>query len=572
MIILSGWRVDIIHQRDLDEQSMCKRSSVTVLLIVITIISACNYPSDNKVKTSGSSLHSGARGATYPVDPIFLDFYESLGGEKLFGPAISPLIESGQIKSQFVEAALFTYDPSRPEGDQYQLASLGVILGISEPPVDQPDSPDFIYLNGHIIFPEFLPLYNSLGAERVVGRPLSEARHNPAKERIEQYFENLGFYRYVFDPPGTVRLLAYGAYACDFACQYTPASASIPSLQGFLPQPFSLEAARLGIGVTGLTLAGPHLAADGKLEVIFENVVMVLETEKRRPDYEFSFHLWLPEILFGRPLNPLNFPHQSWLPLVINFRPQGGTVAQQEILRFVIVPIVIKSGPPMRPYVTLRPIARMIGVVPDTPVEKEDNPLMVFYRIRGQKGYHVPLLFDQFLKQYGGIRFSGSPITQPFMLEEGIYRQCFENLCLDFNVLDPGLPRIRIAPLGVAYQRIYSSQIEIEVHTNMQNGVELSAREMEAYASREQPMTIQVEIKREGKPSGGQRPYVILTMVDKTQQLLQFEPTDQNGLTSLQLPIIPAPNATIIPYQVCLDLLGSEPVCIEDHYLIFYPE
>lgn len=486
----------------------------------------------------------------------------------MLGPAISPLIESGRIQSQYVEAALLTFDPSGREGAEFRFAPLGVKLGISEPPIPEPDSADMVYINGHIVFPEFLQFYLQMGGVDVVGRPLTEAHHNPEKNRIEQYFENLGFYRFAFDPPGTVRLMAYGAYVCDFACKYSPSSASIPSIQGLLPEPFSLEAARLGIGVTGLTLAGPHLAADGKMEVVFENVVMVLENERSEPFHGLTFRIWLPEILSGRPIDPLGFEHRSWLPFVVDVGARMETASKDGVFESFFGPIVIKSARKLKPYVTLRPIARMIGIIPDSPMDEGDYPLMVFYKVRGKKGYHVPILFDHFLSRFGGLRFSGPPITEPFVLEEGIFRQCFENLCVDFSVRDQA-PQIKLAPLGEVYQRIYSPQKEAAIHNLKRNGLELSVWETRPYVSTDQQMEFLVEIRKDGKPFSNQRPYIILKMPDNGQQRLQFQPTDQNGLTSLQLPLIPAPNATIIPYKICLEFPGFEQLCVEDHFLIF---
>lgn len=547
---------------------MQQRFKFTLLIIFYLAFVGCNFPLIRLGKTLETPQVPGSLGKTYPVAPIFMKFYNSLGGEKLLGPAISPLIESGQIQSQFVEAALLTYDPSGRNGGEFSLAPLGVMLGISEPPIEKPDSKDSLYINGHFIYPEFLQFFEQLGGIDVVGRPLTEAHHNPERNRIEQYFENLGLYRFTFDPPGTVRLLAYGAYVCDFACNYSPSSASIPSIQGLLPQPFSQEAARLGIGVTGLTLAGPHLATDGKLEVIFENVVMVLENERRRSAYELTFQIWLPEILSGRPGNPFGFAHRSWLPFVIDLGTNLEESSQDEVIELLFGPIIVKSAPKLKPYVSLRPIARMIGIIPDTPVEKGDYPLMVFYEIRGGKGYHVPNLFAQFFTRYGGFRFSGSPITEPFLLEGGIFRQCFENLCLDFNVQGQ-TPHLKLASLGEVYQRIYSSQKAAAVHHTSRDGLELSVLELRPYMSPDLQMEIQVEIKKDGKPFSQQRPYIILTLPDNVQQRLQFQPTDQNGITTLQLPQIPAPNATIIPYKLCLEFPGIEQVCVEDHFLIF---
>jgi hypothetical protein len=214
---------------------------------------------------------------SYPVDPLFNDFYSFLGGMSRLGPAISPLQEDGGRKLQYVEAGLMINDPQATESERFRLAPLGLDFDVAEPALADPGLPGQRFVDGHLLFPEFAPFYEQLGGAQYVGRPLMEARYNLSKERFEQYFENLGFYRLDRDPPGTVRLLAYGAFACNHRCRYTPPGAGIPIRGGLLPPHFAGLAARLGLGFTGRTLAGPQPGVDGRQEVVFENLVLVEE-------------------------------------------------------------------------------------------------------------------------------------------------------------------------------------------------------------------------------------------------------------------------------------------------------
>ena len=64
-------------------------------------------------------------------------------------------------------------------------------------------------------------LQSKLGGEPTTGTLLTPVRYNLQEKRIEQYFENIGFYRQVNDPDDKVQLLAYGAYTCEEKCKFT---------------------------------------------------------------------------------------------------------------------------------------------------------------------------------------------------------------------------------------------------------------------------------------------------------------------------------------------------------------
>jgi hypothetical protein len=51
-----------------------------------------------------------------------------------------------------------------PIRQRFTLAPLGVEMGVIEPPVKPPEQAGFAYDGGHVIAPEFLPLYEKLGA------------------------------------------------------------------------------------------------------------------------------------------------------------------------------------------------------------------------------------------------------------------------------------------------------------------------------------------------------------------------------------------------------------------------
>jgi hypothetical protein len=281
---------------------MLKTNRLIAFTLLILLLGACQPTEIPTPSNQTNSQSSNQSAESYPIDPLFNDLYTYLGGEPVLGPAISPLIESGELKSQYVEAGLLTYDPRATESDRFQLAPIGLTLGVEEPPVPNPGVPGERYLNGHIISPDFLPLYEKLGGARFVGQPLTEANRNPETGRVEQFFENLGFYRIESEPTGQVHLLSYGVSACAERCRYASNTNSLPEQQGDLPEPFGIAATQLGPNFTGRPLTQPLVAADGSTEVVFENVVLVDRNSEKDQKQQFSYNVTisLPKFLIEK--------------------------------------------------------------------------------------------------------------------------------------------------------------------------------------------------------------------------------------------------------------------------------
>ncbi len=219
-------------------------------------------------------------GEAIPVDPVFAKFYGIYGGEAVFGPAIS---EATRVKNQihqYVQAGLMIYDPEAPETGRYRWAPLGESFDdIRGEPVSDPGG-DARYINGHIVYPAFEAKFDELGGVRFVGEPITEARYNLDQERIEQYFGNLGFY-IRDDSPQQVLLMAYGAYACDKDCRGSSPTNALPQEGQPLPEPFGSKAAALGLPFIGKTLSETRFGFDTNREVVFENLVLVQESDSK---------------------------------------------------------------------------------------------------------------------------------------------------------------------------------------------------------------------------------------------------------------------------------------------------
>lgn len=553
------------------------RNSVFSVIIILCFASACNFPSNPLDDTQAPIPEISSLQEIFPIDPIFAEFYAAFGGEATLGPPISPIIESGNIKSQYVEAGLLTYDPTAPLSDQFTFAPLGVMMGIAEPAVPNPRIEGIRYSNGHIIYHEFVPFYEELGGARFVGRPLTEARHNPEKKRIEQYFENLGFYRLENEPPGTVHLLAYGVYACDYRCRYRASSNSIPSMHGFLPEPFSLAVSRLGLSFTGMTLSGPRLAEDGSIEVIFENVVMVLMPERQEISrgIQEMFQLWLPEVLLNfqsrSPGLTMQGTPQSWLPLVIQIGTDVNGTRGARLVPAAWLPLVFRDYRKVEPIWDLRPIARIVGMAVGTPGPRREDPLMDFYPVQGNLGFHVPKLFSAFLQRYGGVRISGMPIAEPFELNNGIFRQCFENLCIDFDLNKS--EKMSLAPLGRTYAELFVHTQERTSDVEVIPQIRIEIKKSDNYIPIGGILDIHIRVTEDGDPLRNRELIAKLTLPNDEIRTVLLEPTDENGYTVFRTPPIEAPNVTLIPYEICLQVTETQTECVNDHFLIWnFPE
>jgi hypothetical protein len=484
------------------------------------------------------------------VDPVFKNYYDFLGGEKTLGDVISPLIQKDGVNYQYSVNALMAFDPQAPVSQRYHLAPIGLAMDVMEPPVPMPEGSDILFVGGHTVFPKFVSIYQQLGGVQVLGRPLMEARFNPERNRIEQYFENVGFYLLQDALTESVHLLAYGAWECDLECRTSPplnaiidfphesvfnldieknqlnfyipflfkegkagesaevtgecCRMNLPIILRSLPSNLLSDAvARLGSDLTGFALTEPYQTPDGKLEQIFENVVVSVD----------------PQNLSENPL--LQLPEK-------------------------------------------------LKIFPDSLEKASNDPTMYFYPVQGDQGYNVASYFLYYINLHGGLKVSGPPITKYDLLGDNVYWQCFQYLCMEEHQGTPEGLIIRPVGLGYMYKEIYnqSSNQKIE-NTATPREVSLQVWEGNPRVASNQEQQIEVSVQENNIPLINIKPTLTLTLPDGTQQSFTLPPTSKEGRTELTLQPISAPNGTLIPYQVCIDNQADEKFCVKDDYLIW---
>lgn len=195
---------------------------------------------------------------------------------------------------------------------------------------------------------------------------------------------------------------------------------------------------------------------------------------------------------------------------------------------------------------------------------------MVFYPVKGEKGYNIPTYFMHFLKLYGGLEVSGAPITRLTAVNEAIYRQCFINLCLEENRNTPQGLSIHPTALGTAYKNLFFPEIPSKSpETPAGKQVSLQVWKTFPMVSSDKSQEIGVQIQEDNAPLANVEPYLILTLPDGKQKTFSLPPTGEDGQSRLTLPPVSASSGTIVPFQVCIARLTGEKFCVKDSFIIW---
>jgi hypothetical protein len=475
--------------------------SLVMFAIISLVLSSC----------SGQAGTVSSSGKTFEVAPGFREFYQTLGGSDVLGPAISESFAFESQQCQYTVNVLMCMDPAASDASRFSLYSLGIPMSIREDPAANPAQGNGRIINGYEIYEEFLPAYDKLSGALYAGNPLTQVHLNYAQQRIEQYFEKVGFYRKFSDPPGEVHLLAYGSYSCESKCSYSPSvdALVINSNRAVEDQPFLSGLGRISATtIFGKPLTQPYIAADGNEEQVYENAV-----------------------LYAPPGDLANIKLRS-LPVILN-EPRTD------------------PGP------------KVYG--------SQDG--VVFYPTAGELGYHVPLPFDTFISAHGGLEFSGKPIDEVFEVSSGVYRQCFENYCMDYSPNAAQDIAVTLAPLGKAYlDQLQSQSASTELFTFSPDTVSLQVGEQYKMLApdAEQKLEILVLRKSDGQPLANLESDLDLTLPDGSHYTATLPATQSDGKAAITIPAgKDYLNGSILVYQVCLKAATTNPVCASGSYILW---
>jgi len=455
---------------------------------------------------SACSASDGNNAGYYLVDPRFSDLYERLHGEDTLGPPISnkKFMAGTNQEKQYFEGVVMIYDPDN--SPRYYLDPVGVEAGFSDLPNQQPENPGVRYLNGFVVPVEFSYFYDQMGGDRWVGLPLTRARFNPDKGRVEQYFENMGFFRFEDDSPGSVHLMPYGLWKCAGECSQYPgvqnagiSSSAVEEIQS----PFGEAIARFGTAFTGETISSAYHASDGSIEQIFKNVV-----------------------LFQDPASPMG--------------------------------------------VSLRPVSSLLKDVDANYQARQEGAEDYFREVDNGNGFYIPAYFMEFIDRYFGFKISGEPVTRLEEIRDGVFQQCFENYCLLFDAAADSGQQVRILPQGQKYkEEFYRDVGKPKNEAPVTRNIQMDIWEQMPQISSQENQQIGACIHEQGTPLSNVQAVINVNINGQGSSSFFFDPTDSGGCAFLELDPIQAANGTTVDYQVCFQGLGDQDYCKRDSYLIW---
>lgn len=458
----------------------------------------------------------------FPPAPEIEAFYRRAGGQDVLGALISPRLEEGNYVYQYtVNALLFT--ESRIEGNpEVRFAPIGLDLNLSPSQLLAKDGKPQSESDSFPVYQEFLPLYDRLGGARRVGAPLSGLRYNPRQKRYEQFYEGVGMYRTESDPPGKVKLLAYGAWKCGTACLYPV----LPQAEVIAPMPIDARVfplvERLGLDFTGFAITPPIKDADGRLIVIFENVVIEIQ----------------PESEGGVSLLPL--------PQKLGILPQGMVDNEDDETKTFLSLDGDKGHHILRSfmnYIDAHGGLDLIGLPIGEPLEWEKESIRQCFE-------KVCLIEDRQIE--GLYRIRPSPLG-------------FEYASLYFDRENGRGLSPTPAPLQP------STTKESPANEEPYPEVTLEIIETKPFVDTQTSQEIGVVVRFGSQAAVGIIPTLYLSFPDGESYEFEMPPTNEQGKSFLVIPPTQAPNGTLVPYRICIPTPGGVQMCAREDYLIWSP-
>jgi hypothetical protein len=236
--------------------------------------------------------------------------------------------------------------------------------------------------------------------------------------------------------------------------------------------------------------------------------------------------------------------------------------------------VVVYSLPDNPASIAFRPLAKILNMPMHQPSQKKydrrDN--VIFYPVQGELGFHVPIVFDEYIARHGGTETSGNPISETEVIEangERIARQCFENYCLDYYPAAPAEMQVRMAKLGYQYEQPSYNAIPAQVITPVEPlAMLISEEKTQVLSSETQTFYLLVYSDHTKEPRPNVNASLVLMLPDGSNYSYEFPPTGINGWTKMDvLPLPSVSHGTMIAYKICLS--GDSPVCVSESYLVW---
>jgi len=238
---------------------------------------------------------------------------------------------------------------------------------------------------------------------------------------------------------------------------------------------------------------------------------------------------------------------------------------------------VVIDAPSKHPdQAKLRPAALMLGMLTTQPGPQKYGVSdgMTFYPVSGDLGYHIPIVFKDFIDAHGGMNVAGNPIAEVLQYSPDTYRQCFTNYCLDYVTSATADQKVRMAPLGQMFLDASQAQGGSTDAPFVFSPTTVSLTAMAANPKvgpdEAQQINLKIETSADHLPLAGVTAGLTVDYPNGKRVVQQFPATGPDGASSVTIPAESGlSNGTVVPYQVCLNGPSSAAVCVEETYLIW---
>ena len=432
----------------------------------------------------------------------------------------------------------------------------------------------------HELYPQLKPIYDRLGGARRLGAPIAGA-FNHSTGTVRQYIQNA--------------VLEYNSV--------TGTSAIVPV---GLELKINPNAEEVEIGKEAKQINGvpvPDEIAELVGSMGFEYVGSPLTKFQHNPShkrYEIYFEklgFWIGENDETKTVNLL--PYGNWGMAIYGPLPEPvlgriDSTGQNEIIQLdklaekigaefsgsLLLEIGSDTGAePLRIYeniamgidpnsrkAVLLDLPALLGIQPSAPNEKKMDERYLFFPVIGKLGYNIPTIFYEMIIQHGGLDVSGQPINEIYYTDDShqVIQQCFENLCLNFNL---ATETCQPAKLGQEYHARNHNQSQPVQEPILVISMKIwDAHETLAPG---QVQEIHAFVSQNNEPIQGISPSIEITMPDRQIIVLDMPPTNDEGLTFVRIPPISGGHGEFVTYQVCIPGITTSRFCIPDGFLIW---
>ena len=437
----------------------------------------------------------------FTIDPILREYYLELGGEKILGQPISDIILWHNNKCQYSVSALLCFDEDVKGEGRYFIAPIGEEIGFNIiEPTATTSADNDIELTENI-FPPFEYFFNQYRQTYDIGSAISSIQYNVTQKRTEQYFERIGLMVSFNESSKQASLIPYGALHCGDKCNYD---------------------------------LDPLFKKLDNSQILNAPFATTLEEYGGIP-------------IFGKPL-------------------YGPYIASDGSREQVFENIILYKEPGTENQVLFRPAPTILNMISSPPGQKsmgsKDN--VIFYTTQEELGYHVPVVFDEFIENHGGIHISGNPISETIIYDgETVARQCFENYCLDYDHNAEPDNSIHMASLGILYMDNFianNSIIKNLDRDNLQINIETQKDTITNFENQE--ILIKIISVDQNIPIQDIALKIILRYSENGKEIFYPKLTDINGISNFYIPpLTDIEDGTDIKINACMNIETFDPIC-----------